>query len=69
MNPSNLFPGIYRVKIDDLEFNLSVVMGFGLNGVAGYQDGEKRPRRGKHLMLTDSIRNWIERMELVERIK
>jgi hypothetical protein len=28
------------------------------------QHGQKIPRKGKHLMLTENVRAWIEKMEL-----
>lgn len=69
MNASQLTPGIYVVRIRDPHgqenFNLSVVDGCGVMAVAAFMPGQKIPRRGKHLLLTDSVRNWIGQMELV----
>lgn len=71
MNPAKLQAGIYRIRIrgtkqqpGDLEFNLSVRECFGLRFVAGYT-GDKPPRKGKHLSMTNSVRNWIETMEII----
>ncbi len=69
MNPSELRPGIYRVKHTDesgsIEMNLSVRDCLGLNFVAGFFPGEKPPRKGKHKMMTANVRQWIERMEIL----
>lgn len=68
MNIDQLKPGIYRVRITDtggtVSFNLSVRQSYGLLFAGGFM-GDKKPRRLKHLMLTDSVRNWIGEMELV----
>lgn len=69
MNPSTLHPGIYPVRIKahnfaPIECNLSVRERCGIIGVATFRDGEKPPR--KHLMLTEFVREWIERMEIRE---
>ena len=68
MNPSELRPGIYRVKIKDIKFNLSVIDSIGIIGVAGYFETEKQPKRGKHLLLTENVRNWISEIGLIERL-
>lgn len=68
MDASELKPGIYTVKVEGVTFNISVIYDAPVKGIAGYQIGEKPPRRGKHLLFTDNVRNWISRMELVNKI-
>lgn len=69
MNPSQLKPGIYRVRHTDqggsLVLNISVREYHGLNLVAGFLDSEKQPRKGRHKMMTAVVREWIEHMELI----
>lgn len=69
MNIDQLKPGIYHVRIRDPHgpenFNLSVVEGCGVVAVAAFMPDRGVPRRGKHLLLTDTVRNWIAEMELV----
>ncbi len=65
MKLESLTVGIYRVKIGDKAFNLSVVNSHGIIGVAGFEIGSGPPQKGKHLTLTDSVRNWIGEMELL----
>ncbi len=69
MNIGQLRPGIYPVRITDsigtVEFNLSVVSGVGgLRGFAGFQHGQKAPKRGAHRLLDSAIFNWVEQMQL-----
>lgn len=66
MNASALSPGIYRVQIPNSgrgPFMLSVVEVYGLKGVAGYEEDKPRPRKGKHLTLSQDVRQWVESME------
>ena len=71
MKANQLTPGIHAVRISDslgtVDFNLSVVQSVGMLGVAAFKPGQKIPARGKHLMLSDSVRNWIGEMELVSK--
>lgn len=58
-------PGIYTVRHPQREtpFMLSVVDAIGgIRGVRGYEIGEKPPLHGKHLMLSPSVRNWLEEL-------
>ncbi len=58
--------GIHPVKISDesgtVRFKLSVVSSCGLLGVAAFT-GRHVPRKDKHLLLSDPVRDWIERMD------
>jgi hypothetical protein len=49
------------------EFNVSFIRDSlcGVVGVKGFRDCEKKPRRGRHMLLTDSVRNWIGELEEV----
>jgi len=69
MDSTTIRPGLYKVKIDNILFNLSVVDSMGIIGVAGYFEEEKRPRKGKHLTLTNNVRNWISEMSLIEKLE
>lgn len=71
MKISELKPGISQVQITDsggtVRFSLSVVDILGVKGVAGFQDG-KPPSKGKHLLLSPNVRNWIEQMKIVSDV-
>lgn len=64
MKIRDLKVGVHKVNVEGVAFNVSVVDHCGIKGIAGFQDGQKIPRKGKHLMLTENIRAWIEKMEL-----
>lgn len=67
MKIQDLKVGIHRAQICDslgtIEFNLSVIDWIGGKAVAGFS-GNKPPRKGKHLLLSDNVRNWIDKIEL-----
>jgi hypothetical protein len=68
MDLTNLKVGIYTVKHPEREkpFMLSIVKELGcIWGVAGYEIGEKVPRRRKHLMLSESVKKWLGELEIV----
>lgn len=58
--------GIHPVKIEDesgtVRFKLSVMSSCGLLGVAAFT-GRHVPRKDKHLLLSDPVRDWVERLE------
>lgn len=59
--------GIHEVRHPDrpTPFRLSVMLDrFGcLTGVAGFEHGQPVPKRGRHLLLTDSVHCWIEELQ------
>ncbi len=72
MKPHHLEPGVYHVHIRDRsrqnvigDFNLSVFRLNGMNVVAGFDHGQPRPPIGKHIMLTEGAREWVDSMDRV----
>ena len=69
MKLNQLTTGIHKVRISDsggiIEFNISVVSIFGVLGIAAFNDGEKIPRKCKHLISSNDVRNWIEKMKKI----
>lgn len=61
---------VHTVKHPDgpLTFNVSFMRDStgALMGVKPFALGNKRPRRGKHMMPTASVRNWVEELEIVK---
>ena len=60
--------GVFKVKHPQREtpFMLSVVKGDIGYAVRGFELDETRPAQGKHYLLTDNIRNWLQELELVK---
>lgn len=62
--------GVYRVKHPEREtpFMLSIMPDKtgAIFGAAGYEIGQKRPIRGKHMLLKPHVRQWISMLSLDE---
>lgn len=65
MNLQDLKSGTVKVRHPQREtpFMLSVVKLWGVTAVHGFEIGAKPPRQGKHLLLSDSVKNWIAELE------
>jgi len=72
MKPHHLEGGVHHVRIYNHQcgkiiedFKLSVYRLNGLSVVAGFSHGKKRPPMDKHVMLTATVRSWVESMDKV----
>lgn len=59
-------PGIYLAKHPDRPdaFRLSVIESSGVLGVASFAEGDKPPKRNRHLLLSLTVRAWLEELTL-----
>lgn len=59
---------ILKVRVKPFKpFIISGVEKDGVIGIIGFECGKKRPRRGKHYLLSSEVREaWLSRMELVK---
>jgi len=69
MRVEDLKFGVHPVKHKDesgeIIFNLSVIEAIGgIKGVCSLSN-KRRPKNAKHLMLTNTVRDWIGRMEYI----